>query len=75
MPKKGGKKGKKGGKKRKKKSGNEIEIREPPGEAVRRLLKAYEAIGKDEHRRVCVDLRKLMRSHVENEVLLTRVSA
>ena len=42
MPKKGGKKGGKKGKKGKgkKKSGDEIEIREPPGEAVKRLLKA-----------------------------------
>ena len=72
--KKGGKKGKKGGKKKGAAGGGvQIEIREPPEDAVRRLMKTYDRLNKDENRRVCTDLKRAMQHAIDHEQLLTRV--
>ncbi|XP_075240124.1 uncharacterized protein LOC142335483 isoform X2 [Convolutriloba macropyga] len=72
--KKGGKKGKKGGKKKGAAGGGvQIEIREPPEDAVRRLMKTYDRLNKDENRRVCTDLKRAMQHAIDHEQLLTRM--
>ncbi|XP_063722989.1 uncharacterized protein LOC134851039 [Symsagittifera roscoffensis] len=72
MPKKGGKKGGKKGKKKGKK-GDEIEIGQPPEEAVKKLMKVYDRLSKEENRRVCSDLKRAMQHHIDAEQILTRL--